>query len=219
VDETIKNDEQVKPAIATNLTVSDRPHLVENKVFARDEPSDPWLRSRLPPDRIDGTKLGHGLDTCLDVQRSWLPIWPHTVPIKETIRHVTRLLDFGDEEPCPDRMHGTGGDEHAIAGPGVEGMEHCFAGAGSNGSGKVGSPDSLTETGVDATAGVSINDIPGLGLASVGRRKLGSAGIVRMNLHGEHLMSIKKLEEQRKFRVLSVRSQQCRAMVTNQLPK
>ena len=63
--------------------------------------------------------------------------------------------------------------------------------------------DPFPEAGKDPAPWLSLDHVPGLCFAAVRRRSSGGRTIIRMHLHRENLVGIKKLEKQRKRRWLA----------------
>ena len=79
-----------------------------------------------------------------------------------------------------------------------EGVDRPIAGACPQARRELIPRDAGPQAGVDPAARLGCNDIPGLGLAPIGRTELRSAGVIRMHLHREILAGVEELEEERK---------------------
>jgi hypothetical protein len=119
----------------------------------------------------------------------------------QTVRHVAGLLDFGDEHAGPDRVHGSGRNEHAVSPPRLEGVQHLVAPSAAERLREDRKIDARREAGVDPRSRLGIDDVPRLRLATVGPGQPGGTRIVGMNLDGKIPIGVEKLEEQRKARL------------------
>src|SRR5438874_1193440 len=126
------------------------------------------------------------------MQRAGLAVRAGAAPVIQSIGRVAGLLDLGDEQAGAESVDRAGGNENAVAGLWLEGMEAIFEGAVVQRSSQRGFVAAFFQTGVDAAARLGIEDNPGFGLAEVGRREFGSRGVVGMDLHRKVALAVEE---------------------------
>src|SRR5262245_52120676 len=65
----------------------------------------------------------------LDVQRAGLAVRAGAAPVVQSISGVAGLLDLGDEQAGAESVNRAGGNENAVAGLGLEGMQASLDGS------------------------------------------------------------------------------------------
>src|SRR5688572_24248786 len=99
---------------------------VEDELVALDEALAAG-RNGARPLRIDrAAMVVDNLERLVDVQRPRFAGGVDAVPIKESERRVTGLLNLGDHQAGAEGMHRAGRDEDTIADAGFEGVKAFF---------------------------------------------------------------------------------------------
>ena len=113
-------------------------------------------------------------------------------------------------------MNGSGGNEETIARLGLEVVQQLLARPLANGVGQLPAIDARPEPRVDRAAGIGGQDVPGLGLAQVGRIQPCGLFVVGMDLNRERLGGVEELHQERKTRLRMVAAEKFRPALANQ---
>ena len=95
-------------------------------------------------------------------------------------------------------MYGAGRDKDAVADARFDRMQHGLPITGRDGLNELFATNALGEPAVELGSGVGGEDVPGLGLAEVGRVEGRPHGVVGVDLHAELAIGVEKLQQQRK---------------------
>ena len=121
------------------------------------------------------------------------------------------------EEAGADCVDGSRLQENTVAHMRLELMDALVDRPGGGVQGQLLSVDSWIQSGIDLAPRFRGQHDPGFGLAPVGRIELLRLLIVGVNLHGEILVSVEKLEKQRKALLWGVASQELQARFAHEL--
>ena len=138
---------------------------------------------------VDG---GEGL---FDMEVARFAIEAESIPVEDAIGGVAVLLDLVNEEACADGVEAAGGDEEAIAGARMEGVDEVGGGAVGEGCEEGLAGDTGVEASVDFGSGFGMGDEPhfGFGFAV----EFGGEVLWGMDLKAEILAGVQDLHEQR----------------------
>ncbi len=98
-------------------------------------------------------------------------------------------------------MDGAGRNEDAVARLRMKAMESVAGGFSFHVLFELGASDARLEAGIDLSRWGSIDNDPRFGLSLFVAENLFRLGIVGMDLHGEKLVTIEKLDEEREFAI------------------
>ena len=216
-ERAVEYGEDVAGVVAAHAPRVRGPHLVEQEEVARHEPLHGGIGRALRLHGRDRAEAADRLDAGIHVQRPRLAVGAGSVPVEESVGHVARLLDLGDQQAGADRVHRAGRNEDAVARAGLEGVQHRRTCAGPDRGGEFGLSDARCQTGVDAAAGLGIDHVPRFRLASVGRHEPRGTFVVGVHLHREVAAGVEKLEQQRERREPRMSSEELTAMTADEI--
>ena len=216
-DGALQNADDVESVVpADRLRLVEVP-AIHDELFACHQTADPGTVGRLGLHGIDRPTLEiNDRQALLDVQRTRLAVGADAVPIVEAERGIAGLLHFGDQEARTQGVNGSGGNEEAIARLGLEMVQQFLARPLANGIGQLLPIDARPEPRVDRAAGIGGQNVPGLGLAQVGRIQPCGLFVVGMDLNRERLSGVKELHQERKTRLRVVAAEKFRTALANQ---
>jgi hypothetical protein len=145
-----------------------------------------------------------------------LTVGADSIPVIQSKRGVTRLLNLRDHQARSERVNGSGGDKQAVAECRLEAVQAILGLSLDDAALQRRSIDTASQPGINAAARLRMQDDPSLCLAVIGRAEAGRLGIIRMDLDREILLRIEELKQQRELGQRMVAAQQVRTELSNE---
>ena len=170
-------------------------------------------RAHRPLPKVDG------LERLLDVQGPRLPVRPQAIPVEQPEGGVARLLDLRHQHAPAEGVNGSGGQEDAVAGLWLEGVQAVLAASLANRRHECVAIDARLQSRVDQAPWLCLQDDPGLGFSQIGWAQLCGHRIIGMHLDRQRLGRVEELQQQWEAWSGVMPSQQLAAMLADELPQ
>src|SRR5262249_54070040 len=158
---------------------------IKNKRRALDKPFTARVVSRAPDRWSDRTiVIVDRIERLLDMQRTWLTVRVDAIPIVQPKRGVARLLNFGDQQTCAERVHRAGWQENTIADARLDLVQTQFTRAAIQFARQRRAVKAALQAGINHAPRLSRQHEPSFGLAEVGRVQPSGSIVVGMHLDG-----------------------------------